>query len=57
MVAVGSGGYSGECSGPVTSLFYQNENDHLSSYAAGKSAEKIRLAVNQCEDISETTIV
>ncbi len=54
MAVVGSGGYSGECTGPVTSLFYQNVNDHLSSYASGKSAEKIRLAVNQCQDISET---
>lgn len=57
MVAVGSGGYSGECTGPVTSLFFQNVNDPLSSYASGKSAEKIRLGVNQCEDISETVVI
>lgn len=57
MVAVGSGGYNGECAGPATSLFFQNVNDQLSSYASGKSAEKIRLTVNQCEDISETMIV
>ena len=56
MVAVGSGGYSGECTGPVTSLFFQNVNDPLSSYASGKSAEKIRLAVNQCSDDKTETV-
>lgn len=53
MVAVGSGGYAGDCTGPVTSLFYQNPNDKLSSYASGKSAEAIRKKVNQCEEASE----
>jgi polyhydroxybutyrate depolymerase len=48
MVAVGSGGYKSDCTGPVTTLLYQNVNDHLSSYASGKSAEQIRLTVNQC---------
>jgi hypothetical protein len=57
MVAVGSGGYNGECSGPVTSLFFQNVNDQLSTYASGKSAQKIRLAINQCTDVSETVTV
>lgn len=53
MTAVGSGGYNGDCTGPVTSLFFQNVNDPLSSYASGESAKKIRLAVNQCSDKTE----
>lgn len=57
MVAVGSGGYNADCTGPATSLFYQNVNDHLSSYASGLAAQKIRLKVNECQDISETVVV
>lgn len=56
MVAVGSGGYNGDCTGPVTSLFFQNVNDQLSSYASGESAKNIRLAVNQCTDDKTETV-
>lgn len=54
MAAVGSGGYGSNCNGPVTSLFFQNVNDPLSSYASGKSAEATRLKVNECSDSTET---
>lgn len=34
MAGVGSAGYSGNCTGPVASLLYQNVDDKLSSYAS-----------------------
>ncbi len=54
MAVVGSGGYGSTCTGPATSLFFQNVNDHLSSYASGVSARDTRLKVNECSDSTET---
>lgn len=50
LAVVGSGGYVGTCSGPAPSLFYQNTNDHLSSYASGVSARNSRLKINECDE-------
>lgn len=50
LTVVGSGPFTGTCSGPAPSLFFQNVDDHLSSYASGKIAESIRLKVNECSD-------
>lgn len=54
LAVVGSGPFGSACSGPVPSLFFQNVNDPLSSYASGKSAEATRLKVNECTDATET---
>ena len=50
LAVVGSGWYTGTCSGPVPSLFFQNVDDHLSSYASGISAKNTRLKVNECDE-------
>ncbi len=50
MAGVGSSGYSGNCTGPVASLLYQNVDDKLSSYASGVSGREIRKKVNLCSD-------
>ncbi len=54
LAVVGSGWYSGTCTGPVTSLFFQNTNDQLSSYESGLSAAKIRKTVNECSETTES---
>lgn len=56
LAVVGSGGYTGACSGPVPSLFFQNVDDHLSSYASGVSARNTRLKVNECDESSTENI-
>ncbi len=53
LAVVGSWPYTGECSGPVPSLFFQNVDDHLSSYASGISARNIRLKTNECSETTE----
>lgn len=50
LAVVGSGAFGSTCTGPVPTLFFQNTNDQLSSYASGKSAEKTRLTVNACNE-------
>lgn len=50
LAVVGSGWYTGTCSGPAPSLFFQNVDDHLSSYASGVSAKNTRLKVNECDE-------
>ncbi|MBP7823220.1 S-layer homology domain-containing protein [Candidatus Gracilibacteria bacterium] len=54
LAVVGSGGFNGTCTGPVPSLFFQNVNDQLSSYASGVSARDIRLQVNECKETTES---
>ncbi len=56
LAVVGSGGFNGACSWPVPSLFFQNQNDHLSSYASGISARNARLKVNECDESSTENI-
>jgi hypothetical protein len=53
MAVVGSGAYGTNCNGPATSLFFQNVDDKLSTYASGISARDTRLKVNQCTDEKE----
>lgn len=53
MAAVGSGPYGSNCTGPATSLFFQNFDDQLSSYASGVSARNTREKVNECTDVTE----
>lgn len=53
---MGSGGYTGTCSGPVPSLFFQNVDDHLSSYASGISARNTRLKTNECDESSTENV-
>jgi polyhydroxybutyrate depolymerase len=50
LAVVGSGPFGSTCSGPVPSLFFQNTNDQLSSYASGISARNTRLKVNECDE-------
>ena len=57
LAVVGSGAFGSTCSGPVPSLFFQNVNDPLSSYASGKSAETTRLKVDECTDSTESVQV
>ena len=56
LAVVGSGGFVGTCSGPVPSLFFQNVNDHLSSYASGVSARNARLKVDECDESSTENV-
>lgn len=56
LAVVGSGGYTGTCSGPVPSLFFQNVDDHLSSYASGISARNTRLKTNECDESSTENV-
>jgi polyhydroxybutyrate depolymerase len=56
LAVVGSGGYTGTCSGPVPSLFYQNVDDHLSSYVSGVSARNTRLKTNECDESSTENV-
>lgn len=53
MAVVGSGPYVGTCTGPATTLFFQNVDDPLSSYASGVSARETRLKVNECTESTE----
>lgn len=53
LAVVGSWPYTGTCSGPVPSLFFQNVDDHLSSYASGINARNTRLKVNECTETVE----
>lgn len=55
MAGVGSAGYSGNCTGPVASLLYQNVDDKLSPYSSWVSGREIRKKVNLCSN--ETTQV
>ncbi len=57
MAAIGSGGFNGACTGPVSSLLYQNVDDRLSSYESGRSAEWIRKTVNKCTEDFEDIMV
>lgn len=50
LATVGSGGFTGSCTGPVGALMYQNTNDHLSSYASGLVARDARLKANKCDN-------
>lgn len=56
LAVVGSGPFTGACSGPAPSIFFQNVNDHLSSYASGVQARNIRLKVNECSESSTESI-
>ena len=56
LAAVGSGGFTGACTGPAPSLFFQNVDDHLSSYASGVSARNTRLKVNECSESSTENV-
>lgn len=56
LAVVGSGPYTSACSGPAPSLFFQNTNDHLSSYDSGISARDIRLKVNECDTSSTESV-
>ena len=53
IAGVGSAGYSGNCSGPVASLIYQNIDDKLSPYSSWVSGREIRKKENTCSN--ETT--
>lgn len=50
MAVVGSGAFGSTCSGPVPSLFFQNVDDPLSSYASGVSARNTRLKADECDE-------
>ena len=54
LAVVGSWPYTGTCSGPVPSLFFQNVDDHLSSYASGINARNTRLKVDECSESTES---
>lgn len=54
LAVVGSGPFTGACSGPAPSIFFQNVDDHLSSYASGVQAKNIRLKVNECSDQTQS---
>lgn len=56
LAVVGSGPFTGACSGPAPSIFFQNVDDHLSSYASGVQAKNIRLKVNECSESSTESI-
>lgn len=56
LAVVGSGSFTGACSGPAPSIFFQNVDDHLSSYASGVQAKNIRLKVNECSESSTESI-
>lgn len=53
MAVVGSGPYVGTCTGPATTLFFQNVDDPLSSYASGVSARETRIKVDECTESTE----
>jgi polyhydroxybutyrate depolymerase len=54
LAVVGSGPFTGACSGSAPSLFFQNVDDRLSSYASGKSAEAQRIKVDECSDQTQS---
>lgn len=56
LAVVGSGPFTGACSGPAPSIFFQNVDDHLSSYSSGVQARNIRLKVNECSESSTESI-
>ena len=56
LAVVGSGAFGSTCSGPVPSLFFQNVNDPLSSYASGVSARNTRIKVNECDESSTENV-
>ena len=41
----------------MPSLFFQNVNDQLSSYASGMSARDTRIKVNECRETTESVQV
>jgi len=57
LAVVWSGPFGSACSGPVPSLFFQNVNDQLSSYASGMSARDTRIKVNECRETTESVQV
>lgn len=54
LAVVGSGPFTGACTGPAPSIFFQNVDDQLSSYASGKSAESLRIKVDECSDQTQS---
>jgi polyhydroxybutyrate depolymerase len=53
LAVVGSWPYTGTCSWPVPSLFFQNVDDPLSSYASGISARNTRVKADECSESTE----
>lgn len=56
LAVVWSGGFTGTCTGPAPSLFFQNVDDRLSSYASGISARDTRLKLNECNESSTENV-
>ena len=54
LAVVGSGPFTGTCAWPAPSLFFQNVDDQLSSYASGKSAESLRVKLDTCSEQTQS---